>query len=308
MTNKILTQSTIHDPRLFISPVDGQTIQHVRSRTYRWKDQPFWKTQGIQFDHNARSRRRKLIEALLASDEPPLQSTGLSILNCSPHSRCRSPFCDFCRTKLQDTFQERVTQAFRQSASQDLVWLTLLDDITYSPLTDIPSQLRKRRTSLREFLKHHFPRQVRVFGAFEVDVKNNSVANDSDQVLQTLSAYGFDRRDEDAYMLHFHAVVDLCDTSRDAFRKTLKGTYSKPSQVAITSFHADKTKHQNLRNLSRYMTKVRYQYSDNILRAKPSYGSRFSDDTIRQFVDLIYQIKGSRGLASMEFRYNILSQ
>jgi hypothetical protein len=304
---KTPVQSTINNPKLFISPSMKDVFKTIQDSNYRWKDQPFWPQKRISFTTKDRGNRRRLIEALVSkksTDE--LRSIGYQLLECTRVNPCGSPLCNYCRTKLQDKYQKRVLQYFGNTASENLIWLTILDDLTYDPMNDAQRQIDKMRSSLRGLLDRNFPKQVRLFGGFEIDVKLPKNLADSDS-NNLLLEYGLQDNNKRACMPHLHAIVDLGKISRQIFSNRLKNYFSKSSQISTSKLRPEYTKEDNLISLARYPFKFRYQFADNILRERPSYGSLFDVDTLMKYTQVIHSLKGQRGVIGFEFRYNHLA-
>lgn len=294
------------NPSLFIASTSAQlALAQIRERTYRWLAQPLWPTKGIAFTPTDRTNRRKLIEGLVVDGNGmEQQMLGYQLLQCDgADQRCGSPLCNFCRTHQQNSFEGRMLKYFSQSNPQNLIWLTILNDLSYQPLTEIPFQLKRFRTSVREFFKLHYGKQVRALGAFEIDVKSPIDATDTAAAL--LTEYGWQANGKPPYMLHLHAVVELDNWSPKAFGDEMRQLYGKTKQVTVKPLLSHKPLTQNLSTMARYCLKFRYQFADNIMRDKPSYGSRFDDETLLTYSSLIHQLKGERGVTGFNFRYNL---
>lgn len=299
-------QLVINNPSLFMASTSAQlALAQIRQRTYRWKDQPFWPLKGIAFTPTDRTNRRKLIEALVADGNGfDQQMLGYQLLQCDGNKQlCGSPLCNFCRTHQQNSFEARMLKYFGNSNRQNLFWLTILNDLSYQPLTDIPLQLERYRVSVREFFKRHYGKQVRALGAFEIDVK--SPIDATDPAANLLTEYGWQANGQPPYMLHLHAVVELDGWSPQAFGDELRQLYAKTKQVTVKPLLTNKPLTENLSSMARYCLKFRYQFADNILRDKPSYGSRFDDDTLLSYAALVHKLKGERGVTGFNFRYNL---
>ena len=296
-------QLPINNPQLFIN---SSTVTDIRQRKYRWIDQPLWPTKNITFTTTDRTNRRQFIEALLATNANNAQiAIGLQLLECTRANPCGSPLCNFCRTRFQDLFQDRVFKYFDGTDQANLFSLTLLDDLTYDPVNDAEEQIEKLRVSVRGCLQRHFKKQVRAFGAFEIDVKRPDLDQENSQAVDLLKKYGFTENGGRAYMPHLHAIIELDGITAKEFGDKLRSVYSKPSQVTVAAFRTANTKKYNLTKLARYPIKFRYQFADNILRDSPAYGRRFDDPTLRIYAEVVHAIKGSRAVRGFEFNYNL---
>lgn len=301
-------KSPLNDPTVY---VDQQEVADIRSQSriiWRPDSQPLWPVKNITFTDNDKSLRRRLIKALMstsATDE--LQILGYRIFKCSPSYPCKSPLCNYCRTKIQDRYQRRVLKYFKTAKKKNIFWVTILDDLTYSPVTDVP----KRSVSLKRKIKGAFQkspiiRHAKVFAAFELDVKKPSQIEENEEAIDLLTEYGLLDNDEAAFMPHYHAIVAVDDmVDKAQLAGELRKILLKSKQVSVGRLHIDKTKEDNLKTLARYMFKFRYQFADNILKDKPSYGNRFDDDTLRLYAQSVHSIIGKRGLVQYDLSYNL---
>ena len=301
-------KSPLNDPTLF---VDEQEVKEIRSQSriiWRPDSQPLWPVKNITFTNNDKYLRRHLIKALMASvASDDLQVLGYCIFKCSPSYPCKSPLCNYCRTKIQKRYQNRVLKYFNSAMKKNIFWVTILDDLTYDPVKDVP----KRSVSLKRKIKGAFQKSpvichARVFAAFELDVKKTDQMEENNAAINLLSQYGLLDNGEAAFMPHYHAIVAIDDmTTPEQLAGELRKIFSKSKQVSVGRLHLDKTKEDNLKTLARYMFKFRYQFADNILKDKPSYGSRFDDDTLRLYAQAVHSIIGERGLVQYDLSYNL---
>jgi len=257
----------LHNPKLFIKT---SIVKAVQNDTFKWVDQPYWPTRNIAFTPRDKSNRRKLIEALLAPSASNEQmSIGLQLLGCNREYRCGSPLCNYCRTQFQNRAEKRANAYFAATSQSNLYFLTVLSDLTYNPLLQARPQIDKLKASLRGCFRRHFQKQVRAFGALEVDVKRPDLAAANTEAIKLLNNYNFQQNAGHAFMPHLHTIIELDGVSADEFKKTTRAIFTKPKQVVLTPFRSSNTKQFNLRNTARYPIKFRYQYADNIMRSKP---------------------------------------
>ena len=299
-------QNTISNPRLFRqSPV----ISAIRSRQQSaWSSQPLWKMKNGQFTKEDKTGRRKLITALVQSNNSAkLIQHGYELYMCSSDFRCGSPLCNFCRTHIQDRIEQRVLRYFGSSRRNDIYFLTVLDDLIYNPVVDAQAQQQYlKRKIKRVFENHQTLSNTRMFGGFELDVKNTAQALNAQKALETLKHYGLDPTRPVAYMPHFHAIVDLNGHSIAACEQALRQKFTKPYQISLSEMHTGNTKAYHLGRLARYMFKFRYQFADNIMRAKPAYGKWFDDQTLCPYAEaLLSMTTGKRGARSFELMFNL---
>lgn len=303
---KIPGRSTITNPQIFQQTSILANIATLQQ--FAWNDQPFWPKEGIQFNPNDKSHRRKLITALADKRcSPALNQLAYELYMCSSDTQCGSPLCNYCRTRLQDRIEKRVLSYFGESKRSELRFLTVLHDVTYSPVTDAPKlQKYLKRKMKRVFENAPTLKNMKVFGGFELDAKKPSTMENKEEAVSLLRQYGMVSSSAVAYMPHFHAIVDLNSTDVQVLKSALRAVFSKPKQISVGSLYKDKTKEYHLGKLARYMFKFRYHFADNILREKPSYGTIFDDQTMYDFSDaLLVMTKGKRGARSFEFKYNL---
>lgn len=307
----------IFDPNIFDFPEMRDEIDEINNpaRRYRWIGQPLWPYKK-QFKTNMRrtflsardkTNRRKLIEALVhPTSSNELRIIGYEILTCCPSFRCRSPLCNYCRTKMQNSYEDRMLRYFKNSNHDDLYWLTILSDVTYNPIDDVALELEMLKDKLRRRFQHpKLSKNISAFGAIEIDVKHPDQFSDNLLARKMMKEYQLINNGQVAYMPHMHLVVDLKEISAVDFRKHLTDKFSKMKQITLSPLRKSNSKEHNLSTLARYCFKFRYQFSNNILRAKSSYGVRFDDDTLREYTQVIHSIKGQNGVVGCEFRYNL---
>ena len=125
------------------------------------------------------------------------------------------------------------------------------------------------------------------------------------KAMTLLQHYNMTQLNAVAFMPHFHAIVELDNIHPDVLRKALRKSFIKPYQINVTQMRHDKTKEHHLKQMARYMFKFRYQFADNIMRTKPSYGTRFDDNTMRLYAETILSMSNGSGVRQFELKYNI---
>ena len=302
---KPIKTNTISDPRLF---TQQEVIEAIQSQRYTpWRDQPLWPKASVSFSQKDDYHRRAILRALTAPEAPKeLQDLGYQIFMCSRSHECGSPFCHHCRHKLGKRYLKRIKQYFSDEDMNDLFWITVLDDLTYDPVADIPKWIDPFRNRLKRSVKNSpMLNEAKLFGLIELDAKKPVEFEDENSSRQTLSYYGMKATDEVAYMPHFHGIVAVPSSMRDYVGDELRREFTKPSQVTVKPFFQHKTKADNLKELTKYMMKYRTRFSDNVKNGKPAYGSDFSPDVMRSFVQAVHASKGDRGIRKFEIKLNL---
>lgn len=311
MSNQTTTTTT-YGTRTFISAQVQQDFDQVRKGGFRWKDQPIWHPHDLEISKTARTDRRALITALMdKQSSPELQDIGYELLQCTRTDPCKNPLCNYCRKKLQSTYQARAVKKFAAFEKEDIYFLTLLDDLTDTPLATIPPWITNQRSVLNEVLGYHFGDKVSVYGGFEVDVKDPSMFRDTAN-LALLKEYGLVNQADPAWMPHFHAIVGLEGIAEDEFRCKMRSRFAKKKQVTLSPLWANQTKDEAIRSLTRYCFKFKYSYTVNLGSdgnshegTTANYQKRFSDDIMRTYTELLHIIKGPRTVQGLVYQKSI---
>lgn len=300
-------RNTINNPHLFTQSGIIAAIQSGYYGIWQSGEQPNWPTKNIAYTRDDKYRRRHLIQALtspVASQD--LQNLGYSLFMCSLNYPCKSPLCNYCRTKMQDRYEKRVLWYFNASQRQNIYWLTVLDDVTYNPIFDAPIRQNYLKRKIKRVLENTPSlKTAKAFAAFELDVKSPSQMLNKQKAMTLLARYNMTHPSNVAFMPHFHAIIDLNGTHPDDMRKAFRRSFTKPYQISVSGMWNDLTKQHHLSQMTRYMFKFRYQFADNIMRSKPRYDIRFDDQTMRLYAETILAMTGDRGVRQYELKYNI---
>jgi len=301
-----LLDEPITEQSVLLPDFDPSTVAQINSGTYDWKQQPRWAT-DIPFTAHHRKQRRTIIERLCedAVGDPDAADIGLDMLKCSRTFPCGSPFCPFCRHKQQEQRAKKALNKFAATAKDEMTFLTILHPVTYDPMHDASTHIRYIRDSVRNALNHRRYKQVRMLGAFEIDVKRSQDAKTprSNQVLTALNMNTTSR--QPAYLVHLHTLVDLGGIPRKQVRRVFTRAFDKPYQVRLSHLRYDINKDASIERIARYMFKFRAQFSDNLfgkeveLRAK--YKELYPAPLMREYVQLIHSLKTNNGFKGFRF-------
>lgn len=294
-------------PRIFINQGDIGRIQSGNRIIWRSEHQPVWPTKKIFYNDDDHTRRKMLIRALTSpTASPEVQNIGADLFCCGTSGYfCNSPLCNHCRTNYQDRYQKKILNTFKGYNSNDLYWLTIIDDLTYDPINHVPQWKRNFKDRIKRNMKSIFGNSAKLYGALEIDAKQTSKIVANQKAFDLLSEYGLDTSHPVAYMPHFHGIVAVQGTSASAFGDKLRDNFTKSHQISVSRLHIDKSKRKNISNMARYMFKFRYQFADNIKVDKPSYKTRFDDDTMRTYAQVIHDMKGDNGLRGFIVNHNL---
>ena len=212
---KILAKTDPFD-LIFKPDPNRPTIARVNDGTYDWTKLPRW-VNSIQATNHHLRQRKTIIERLC---EDPIgdwdaAKIGLDMLECSKTDPCGSPFCPYCRHKAQEKRSKTALTKFAATAKSDMTFLTILHPVTYDPFYDAQAHIDYLRDSVRNALNFRGLSQVRMLGAFEIDVKRRQEAA-NDRSKKVLTALEMDiTSQKPAYLVHLHSLVDLGGIPRE---------------------------------------------------------------------------------------------
>ncbi len=234
---------------------------------------------------------------------------ALNIDRCQKSKPCLSPFCPFCRATMQANNVATCQRIFSAAPKSNLCFLTVLLPVTYSPQQSIHAAIQSCRRSVSNIFQHRMYKSIKLYGAFEIDVKMPSLVVNKPMSLSVLNALGFNRHNNSAaYLLHFHAIIDLSNHSKATFRKSLTRVFNKPYQVRLTKLRSDFTKSQSITNIANYMLKFRTQHSNNLFgnqaTGKAKYGSFFGNALLQSYVKLIHSLLPTNRINALIIRKN----
>lgn len=232
---------------------------------------PASKTHQEAISSHEQLLHRRIINALMANRSGDFSAwhLGLKIGTCTSKKPCNHPLCAYCRQKQQQKASEDVKHLFKDAKGDDLLFVTILFPITYD-LDDISrSTVNAYKRQWRNLMNDHAKKDKRYagitwWGAFEVDVKRPSCAN-NDRTQRILHELGMDFGKSDlCYLPHLHLITNINGISKEEFRQTLERLWSGFYQVRVQRLHQGKSQEENLSTLASYVTKYRVQYSVNL--------------------------------------------
>ena len=225
---------------------------------------------------------------------------------------CNSPFCPRCRHKRQKDAAKDALLKFSYVPRNQLRFLTILLPVLYGP--DKTDLKQRRDKAKKDIIKALRPlNDVRLFGYFEIDVKEASslVINSraynvlSDLGLMPFTGCGF----EYPYLLHYHAIVDLGQNTVDQFRSALQPHFPHNYQINIKQLYAQKLVSENLHDLAFYMLKFRAQFSTNIYadddtenKSMTRYRDLYPQRRMSHYVSLVHDVGKFK---FFKFHYNV---
>jgi len=274
------------------------------------KTKPKWLKHYTPPHSSQLPHRRKIIMALASNpSDVDAVNIALKILDCKKSNPCRSPFCPYCRSQLQQTAIKNAQKIFAASRNNQLSFLTVLLPVTYEPNNDAAELVKKCRKSIQNIFDRNNFDYIKLYGFCEVDIKVPHLVKNQNRASEVLKPLGFDiNLNKPAYLVHLHAIVDLSNSSQNAFRQSLLSAYPHPYQAVIKAFHADKTKDENIRQLANYMLKFLTLYGNNLhaddLDAEIKYTDIFDDALIIDYVKLIHSLLVQNKISSLTISKN----
>lgn len=299
---------------LVVTPDMQQVIDDINGlgNPFDWPRQPRWRysrtpkdlSRDVYMNADDISRRKALIKALVEPiGSAQLQKIGLQILHCTVKAPCGSPLCNRCRTEMQNKTEDKALRFFSSSNHSDLYFLTVIDELTYNPVQDMAKSWGSLKRRLKDCFKDPAVKnKFTAYGLFEVDVK---VPQQTQVQHNFLKLYGWTQSNNYGFMPHFHAIVDLQGNDPGEFRKHLRKTFTRLKQVMLKPYDTGQSQNRNIRSLSRYMCKFRYQYADNVIVQKSTYKNCFEPALLRQYTELTHEMMGNRSLRNFEFFHRL---
>ena len=118
------------------------------------------------------NQRRRTIRYLYEDGQDwSARDIGERILDCKKSAPCHSMFCPFCRDEIQLTMAMTAKRVFADTPGQQMAFLTILLPVTYRPGTEAKELIDRCRRQINNLLTYRNISDVKLFGAFEIDVK-----------------------------------------------------------------------------------------------------------------------------------------
>lgn len=303
---KLKVKNKLMDPRLFSR---DRVLDEIRYGNQNIWLKPDWPTRSVLFTDTLRYDWRDMIKALTdennaTSDQIQL---GYEIFMCSMDHPCGSPLCNYCRLRHQKRYTKRVLETFNATPEKNIYFLTVLDDITYSPEIDAPLRKDYLKQKIKTTLKSDpATEHIRMMGMFELDLKSASTyINKPKQEKLLKDHYSLFKNSHVGWMPHFHALIDIGDTHLDVVKDILRDVFDKPYQIDARPMYTDPTKEENLTDLAHYMLKFKIRYAENIMCEKAQYKRRFGPGIMRRYASVLNAMGCRRGARSFEILFNL---
>ena len=226
---------------------------------------------------------------------------------------CNSPFCPRCRHKRQKDAAKDALLKFSYVPRDQLRFLTILLPVLYSP--DKTDLKQRRDKAKKDIIKALRPlNDVRLFGYFEIDVKDADNLDITSREYKVLSDLGLlpilnARFLNHPYLLHYHAIVDLGQNTVADLRSALQPHFPHNYQINIKQLYAQKLVPDNLQNLAFYMLKFRAQFSTNIYanddtenKSMTRYRDLYPQQRMSHYVSLVHDVGKFK---FFKFHYNV---
>lgn len=224
-----------------------------------WKAPKFWKSKSYR--RQDRVIERASIRALLEqTGRLDYRQLGLSIANCWPNRRCRSPVCAYCRYRRWLFDRRRLEQMLSSSPDKDIVFCTVIIGVSPPEIDQLRQQIDDFKKRFRQAMRPKSSVDKRWLGLawrgrIEFDYFLPGATDLGIYKLRTLSELGF-VPDGSAFLVpHLHVVIQLNGLTRSRVGRQLRRQFPGFRRVQVRHFKKDKSRSENIDYLSRYMLK-----------------------------------------------------
>jgi hypothetical protein len=136
------------------------------------REKPQW-LRHKDFQKSELNHRKRTLQYLAKDTRDEISlDIAYKIHTCKKSAPCKSMFCPYCRDEVQTNAVIKAKQIFANTPADQLAFLTLLLPVTYLPERDAKELIDDRRSKNRDMFNYHNFTDVKLFDAFEIDVKN----------------------------------------------------------------------------------------------------------------------------------------
>jgi hypothetical protein len=258
----------------------------------------FWKSYRRQDRVIERASIRALVEQI---EQPDYRQLGLSIANCWPNRRCRSPVCAYCRYRRWLYDRRRLEQMLCSSADDDIVFCTIIIGVSALEIDPLREQIDGFKKQFRQTIRKDTGRDKRWLGLawrgrIELDYFLRGTSGLGIYKLRTLSELGFVPNGSAFLVPHLHVVIRLNGLTRRQVRRRLRRQFPGFKRVVIGHFRKNKSRSENIDHLSRYMLK-----SLPPILALPGRGSKKlkprQPEHLLFYLRVLHELGGFQGLS-----------
>jgi hypothetical protein len=216
----------------------------------------FWKSYRRQDRVIERASIRALVEQI---ELPDYRQLGLSVANCWPNRRCRSPMCTYCRYRRWLYDRRRLEQMLCSSADEDIVFCTVIIGVSALEIDQLRRQIDGFKKQFRQTIRKT-GRDKRWLGLawrgrIELDYFLPGTSDLGIYKQRTLSELGYASNGSAFLLPHLHVVIRLNGLTRKQVRRRLRRQFPGFKRVVVGHFRKNKSRSENIDRLSRYMLK-----------------------------------------------------
>jgi hypothetical protein len=256
----------------------------------------FWKKYRKQDRVIERASIRALVEQ---TERPDYRQLGLSVANCWPNRRCRSPMCTYCRYRRWLYDRRRLEQMLCSSADEDIVFCTVIIGVSALEIDQLREQIDDFKKQFTQAIRKGRDKrwlELAWRGRIEFDYFLPGSTDLGIYKLRTLTELGFVANGSAFLVPHLHVVIRLNGLTRKQVRRRLRRQFPGFKRVVVGHLRKDKSRSENIDHLSRYMLK-----SLPPILALPGRGSKKlkprQPEHLLFYVRVLHELGDFRGLS-----------
>jgi len=240
-----------------------------------------------------------------------------AIRTCTLSKPCNSPLCPACRCRAQDNFSDVTWNKFKSVPENEVYFVTILFPVKASPLTTAPQIVDAEKKNLQNLFRSKRRKETRnqgdlryddifMTGAFEIDVVDPKLVSSSESkmVLQNMGV-SFRNGASNSYLVHYHGLIYSAGISQKTIKELFKSKYPLNRQVLMKRLYKKNDYEENIRRVSRYMLKYRYNpvskvYSKQSAPARAYANCNYDHTDMVQYSNLV-----DKSIGGIEFKFGI---